>query len=182
MVGLLYTCHWISNTLYIRKEIINIGLIIYFGISLLKHHLLHLTSYSNFALFEYSYIILEIILPLLLTCKSCNVFGQSESEWVNVAQSCPTLCDSMNYTVHGILQARILEWVALPFSRGSSQSKEESWSSKPRSPMLQADSLPAEPQGKPLSSKGIQSQARNNQQILQLSLSLCVSFRSQIPF
>ena len=32
-----------------------------------------------------------------------------------------TLCDPMDYTVHGILQARILEWVAFPFSRGSSQ-------------------------------------------------------------
>ena len=40
---------------------------------------------------------------------------------VKVAQSCPTLCDAMDYTVHGILQARILEWVAFPFSRGSSQ-------------------------------------------------------------
>ena len=40
---------------------------------------------------------------------------------VKVIQSCPTLCDSMNYTVHGILQARILEWVAFPFYRGSSQ-------------------------------------------------------------
>ena len=37
------------------------------------------------------------------------------------AQSCLTLCDPMDYTVHGILQARILEWVAFPFSRGSSQ-------------------------------------------------------------
>ena len=45
------------------------------------------------------------------------------TEWseVTVAQSCPTLCDPMDYTVHGILQARILEWVAFPFSRGSSQ-------------------------------------------------------------
>ena len=40
---------------------------------------------------------------------------------VKVAQSCPTLCDPMDYTVHGILQARILEWVAFPFSRESSQ-------------------------------------------------------------
>ena len=31
---------------------------------------------------------------------------------VKVAQSCPTLCDPMDYTVHGILQARVLEWVA----------------------------------------------------------------------
>ena len=57
-----------------------------------------------------------------------------------VAQSCPTLCDPTDYTVHGVLQARILEWVAFPFSRGSSQPRT-------RSPTLQADSLPAEPQG-----------------------------------
>ena len=51
---------------------------------------------------------------------------------------------TMNYTVNGILQARILEWIAFPFSRGSSNPGIE-----PRSPTLQADSLPAEPQGKP---------------------------------
>ena len=44
---------------------------------------------------------------------------------VKVAQSCPTLCDPMNYIVHGILQARILEWVAFPFSRGSSQPRDQ---------------------------------------------------------
>ena len=40
---------------------------------------------------------------------------------VKVTQSCPTLCDPKDYTVHGFLQARILEWVAIPFSRESSQ-------------------------------------------------------------
>ena len=44
---------------------------------------------------------------------SCN--------FLKVTQSCPTLCDLMDYTVHGILQARILERVAVPLSRGSSQ-------------------------------------------------------------
>ena len=39
---------------------------------------------------------------------------------VKVSQLCLTVCDSMDYIVHGILQARILEWVACPFSRGSS--------------------------------------------------------------
>ena len=34
------------------------------------------------------------------------------------------LCDPMNYTVHGILQARVLEWAAFPFSRGSSQRRD----------------------------------------------------------
>ena len=56
-----------------------------------------------------------------------------------VDQSCPILGDPMDYTVHGILHARILEWVTFPFSRRSSQ---------PRSPALQADSLPPKPQGK----------------------------------
>ena len=63
---------------------------------------------------------------------------------VKVTQSCLTLCDAMNYIVHGILQARILEWVAIPFSRGSFQPRDGTWS-----PASQADSLPAEPQGKP---------------------------------
>ena len=43
---------------------------------------------------------------------------------VKVAQLCPTLCDPTDYTVHGILQARILEWVAFRFSRGSSQPRD----------------------------------------------------------
>ena len=40
-------------------------------------------------------------------------------------QSCPALCDPMDHTVHGILQARILEGVAFPFSRGSSQPRDQ---------------------------------------------------------
>ena len=43
---------------------------------------------------------------------------------VKVAQSCLTLCDPMDYKVHGILQARILEWVAFPFPRGFSQPRD----------------------------------------------------------
>ena len=57
---------------------------------------------------------------------------------MEVAQSCPTLCHCI---VHGILQSRILEWVAFPFSRNLPNP-----GIKPRSPALQADSLPAEPQ------------------------------------
>ena len=44
---------------------------------------------------------------------------------VKVVQSCPTLCDPMAYTVHGICQARIPEWVAIPFSRVSSQPRDQ---------------------------------------------------------
>ena len=43
---------------------------------------------------------------------------------MKVTQSCLTLCDPMAYTVHGILQVRILEWVAFPFSKGSSQPRD----------------------------------------------------------
>ena len=49
---------------------------------------------------------------------------------VKVAQSCPTFCDSMDcslpgFSVHGILQGKILEWVAVSFSRGSSQPRDQ---------------------------------------------------------
>ena len=48
------------------------------------------------------------------------------------AQLCLTLCDPMvcsptGFSVHGISQARILEWVAMPFSRGSSQPRDQTW-------------------------------------------------------
>ena len=44
---------------------------------------------------------------------------------VKVTQSCLILCDPIDYTVHGILQARILEWVAFPFCKGSSQPRDQ---------------------------------------------------------
>ena len=44
---------------------------------------------------------------------------------VKVTQLCLTLCDPMDYTVYGILQARMLEWVAGPFSRVSSQTRDQ---------------------------------------------------------
>ena len=54
--------------------------------------------------------------------------SESESE---VAQSCPTLCDPVDCSlpgssIHGIFQARVLEWVAISFSRGSSQPRDQS--------------------------------------------------------
>ena len=64
---------------------------------------------------------------------------------VKGTQSRPALFDSRDYSppgssVHGILQARILEWVAIHFSRGSSQPRAQTGS-----PALQEDSLPFEP-------------------------------------
>ena len=60
---------------------------------------------------------------------------------VKIAQWSPTLCNPKDYTVHGILQARILEWAAFPFSRDPPNPGVE-----PRSPTLPEDSLAAEPQ------------------------------------
>ena len=68
----------------------------------------------------------------------------SESVKVKVAQLCPTLCNIMDYVVHGILQARILEWVAFHSPGDLSNPGIE-----PRSPALQAYSLSAEPKGRP---------------------------------
>ena len=45
--------------------------------------------------------------------------------FLKAAQSCLTLCNPMDYIVRGTLQARILEWVAVPFSRGSSQPRDQ---------------------------------------------------------
>ena len=67
-----------------------------------------------------------------------------------VAQSCPNLWNPMDRSppccsVHEILRARILEWVALPSSRGFCQPP----GIEPQSPIVRVDSLPSEPPGKP---------------------------------
>ena len=56
-------------------------------------------------------------------------------KYVKGVQLCPTVCDPMVYIIHGVLQARILEWVAIPFSMDLPNP-----GIKPRSPALQADS------------------------------------------
>ena len=78
--------------------------------------------------------------------RYANYLPNREAVYLKVTQSCLTLCDPMDCSlpsssVHGILQARVPEWVSIAFSRGFS------WT---RSPALQADFLPTEPLGKPL--------------------------------
>ena len=60
---------------------------------------------------------------VLYTSKYIPNYSMLVIPFVKVAELCPTLCDPVDYTVHGMLQARILEWVVFPFSRGSSQPK-----------------------------------------------------------
>ena len=85
----------------------------------------------------------RVFFPVLFKSGSCVVelmvtYSKSEAK---LTQSCPTLCDAMDYTVHGILQARILEWVTFSFSRGSSQPRDQTQVSC-------IAGSPAEPQGK----------------------------------
>ena len=65
----------------------------------------------------------ELVFPVYLHTHSCMC--KKEKKGSEVAQSCLTLCDPMDYSlpgssVRGVFQARILEWVAIFFSRGSS--------------------------------------------------------------
>ena len=66
---------------------------------------------------------------------------KSERVKVKVVQSCPTLCDPMDNIVYTILQARILERIAVPFSSGSSQPRDRTQVSHIASGFF----LPAEP-------------------------------------
>ena len=84
------------------------------------------------------------LFPLVSPVRICDPCMRAKS-----LQSCLTPCSPMDHSLpgsslHGILQARILEWVAIPFSRDLPDPGIE-----PESPTLQADSLPSEPPGKP---------------------------------
>ena len=73
----------------------------------------------------------------------------SKAQCAKSPQSCPTLCSPMDYSlpsfsVHGILQARLLQLVAISFSGDLPD-----WGIEPRSLALQVDPLPSEPPGKP---------------------------------
>ena len=61
-----------------------------------------------------------------------SAVNKNSIQWSEVTQSHPTLCNPMDYSqpgfsMHEILQARILEWVAISFSRGSSQPRDQTW-------------------------------------------------------
>ena len=88
------------------------------------HNLLHLTLKTKHkSKCSYTQLCIQQITNedlLSITGNSTQCSGVTKVK-VKGAQSCPTLCDPMGYTLHGILQARILECIAFHFSRGSSQ-------------------------------------------------------------
>ena len=59
------------------------------------------------------------------TVKGFGIVNKAEKVKIKVVQLCLTLCDPMDDTVPGIFQARILEWVTVPFSRVSSQPRNQ---------------------------------------------------------
>ena len=67
-----------------------------------------------------SFKILRYLMVIMIAVEEIFQFSSVSYEWVKVTQLCPTLCDPMDCTVHGILQATILEEVDFPLSRGSS--------------------------------------------------------------
>ena len=94
------------------------------SLSLLQE--IFLTQESNRGLLHCRWILYHLSQqgsPLVFPHITCLFRVVLVSE-VKVTQSCPTLCDPMDYTDHGIVQARILEWVAMPSSRGSSQPRD----------------------------------------------------------
>ena len=95
---------------------------------------------------------------------------------VKVTQFYPTLCNSMDHTVHGILQVRGLEWVAFPFSRGFFQPRDQIQVSA-----WQANTLPAKPQGKPkntgMGSLSLLCKFRKKYFWSIVDLQCCISFR-----
>ena len=81
---------------------------------------------------------------ILESTKKQHPTSKHKGRKVIVAQSSPTPCNLMDYIVHGILQARVLEWGAFPFSRGLPNP-----GIKPRSPALQVDSFQLSHRGSP---------------------------------
>ena len=158
-------CHWVTYTQNITPT-----LVLPYWWSHPLHHLLdsyhqHSTPGSSSRCHEWLLIFLlsqHPLLTILLVPLSLHyqgsIFGEPQSilslsnfvlsvlpVLVLVAQLCPTLCDPVNgsppgASVCGILQARILEWIAMPFFRGLPDA-----GIKPRSLALQANSLPSEP-------------------------------------
>ena len=105
----------------------------------------HAHIYSN----THTHIFIPISqLSTLLIGLAAQKLSNVKKVKVLAAQLCLTLCDPMDCSppgssVHGILQARILEWVDIPFSRGSP------WPMRTWVSALQEDSLPSKPLGKP---------------------------------
>ena len=143
-LGSLYTCSLFKQTFLVGPLHVS-----YFTSNLFNssHHrldIIYSSIYLLISLTDTTFFCWYFVTISILQERSCilSVKSKSESE---VAHLCPTLCDPVDCSppgssVHGILQARIPEWVAIP-SPGDLPDP----GIKPRSPALQADALTSEP-------------------------------------
>ena len=102
--------------------------------------------------------------------------------WSEVAQSCSTLCNPMDGSlpgsaVHGIFQARILEWAAISFSRGSSQPRDRT-----RVSCIADRPLPSEPLGKPDKAKWPSKITTQNTELKHMHINLAVLIRHSLKY
>ena len=115
-------CHCFIVTLPICHAVMGLDAMIFVFWMLSFKPVLSLSSFT-FSKRFFSSSSLSAIRCMNLMLK-VKVKSESECMWKWKSLSCVQLCDPMDYTVHGILQAKLLEWVTFPFSRGSSQSKD----------------------------------------------------------
>ena len=107
----------------------NINILIFLLISIFSLHILNsdlcLKTYCKYFLNFVAHILILLIWSFLYSFLKRRLSDLTLKVKGKVTQSCLTLCDPMNCTVHGILQARILVWVAYPFCRGSYQPRNQ---------------------------------------------------------
>ena len=113
----------------IKVHIISIWMLQFY----VKYYIDNILLLDNISLISFS-IFIEHLPELLMgpVHEKFRTYGKINQWKVSVAQLCPTLydpidCSPPGSSVHGILQARILEWVASSFSRWSSQPKDQTW-------------------------------------------------------
>ena len=131
---------WEINQLWSKYDPLNIFIcFLYFSETLLRHgkeffktsnhkdkEWGHTQQHQNLEVWKINERSLNVPVP--------RVRGPPKRKESKVTQSCPTLCDPKDCSlpgssVHGIFQARVLEWVAIPFSRGSSQPRDQTHAS-----------------------------------------------------
>ena len=107
----LISCRWI------------VWVLTYKAVQLTTSSLITWKFSSDYIMFIHSLIILphKYLLGLFIIHQAMKIEKMIFTGGVKVTQSCPTFWGPMDYTVHGIVQARILEWVASPFFKGSSE-------------------------------------------------------------
>ena len=137
---------WVFRTDFFKMDWLDLHAVQGTVKSLLQHHsskasILWCTAFF-IAQLSHPYITAGKTIPLIIWTFVSKIKEKKVKK--KFGHLCLTLWDLVGYTVHGVLQASIVQWVAFPFSRAYSQLWDQT-----QSPTLQADSLQAETLGKP---------------------------------